>query len=360
MPPKDGRNHTSDSGPVIVDLGYRSVIDLLPCYLTIQDPGLRILFSNLNFKKDFGEGIGRLCHEVYKGIQKRCDRCPVQKSLEDKQVHLSEETVRLPSGHMARMIVYSAPILDVAGEVKAVMEMSANISKIAEMGEELKFIGQSVAMLSHDMKNILEGLQGGAYVVDEGIKDGDMALAGKGWEIVKKNITEMTSYVQDILFSAKKRPPEFRKVFPGQIIREVVGLLEERAKDMGISLEYQVNPSLPSVNLDQSVRRLLNNLIWNALEACRSDEKEDYHKVVVRADYFDTHHIKFEVEDNGVGMNEDIGEKLFRGSHSTKKGGGTGLGLLVVDRIVKTHQGRIEVLTAPGKGSLFRVIFRIS
>ncbi len=353
------KDQTSESDRIIVDLGYRSIVDLLPCYLTIQDPGLRIIFSNLSFRRDFGEGIGQLCHKAYKGSSKRCDHCPVQKSLEDKRVHLSEETVRLPNGDMARMIVYSAPILDLSGDVKAVMEMSANVSKIAEIGEELKFLGQSVAMLSHDMKNILEGLQGGAYVVDEGIKDDDMKLAGRGWEIVKKNIYEMKNYVQDVLFSVKKGPPEFRRVFPDQVVKDAVGLLEKKARDMNINLEYQVNPSLPAVNLDQSVRRLLNNLIWNALEACKDDEKKDFHQVVVRADYFDAHHIKFEVDDNGVGMEEGIAEKIFKDFYSTKRGGGTGLGLLVVDRIVKAHQGRTEVLTAPGKGSLFRVIFRI-
>lgn len=356
---KNGKDRLSDSSMIVADLGYRNIIDLLPFYLTIQDPGLHILFSNLTFQKDFGEGIGQLCHVVYKGNSKRCDRCPVQESFEDKQVHLSEETVRLPSGDAARMIVYSAPILEPSGDVKAVMEVSVNISKIAETGEELKFLGQSIAMLSHDMKNILEGLQGGAYVVDEGIKDGDMRLAGRGWEIVKKNIYEMKAYAQDVLFSAKSRPLEFHKLLPSQIVHDSVGLLEKKAKDINIILESQVNPSLPPVSLDQSVRRLLNNLIWNALEACKGDKKKDFHKVIVRADYFDPDHFKFEVEDNGAGMEDEVAEEIFEGFYSTKRGVGTGLGLLVVDRIVKAHRGRIEVLTAPGKGSLFRVIFRI-
>ncbi len=57
--------------------------------------------------------------------------------------------------------MYSAPITDISGNVTAVMEMSTNITKVKEIQKELATLGQSFAMLSHDIKNILEGLQGG-------------------------------------------------------------------------------------------------------------------------------------------------------------------------------------------------------
>ena len=67
----------------------------------------------------------------------------------------------------------------------------------------------------------------------------------------------------------------------------------------------------------------------------------------------------FEVEDNADGMDESTQENLFKEFFSTKGDTGTGLGLLVVDRIVRNHKGRIEILTKFGIGSLFRTIFRI-
>jgi len=342
-----------------VDLGYRTVIDLLPFYLTIQDRSLHVMFANQNFRNDFGEAVGRLCHEIYKGNPERCGYCPVQKSFKDKRVHLSEEIVRLPNEKMARMIVYSVPILDISGRVKAVMELSANISKIKEMRRELEFIGQSIAMLSHDIKNILEGLQGGAYVVDEGIKDDDMALAGKGWAIVKKNIAELTDFTQNILYASKKRVPKIQKVSPDQVVRDVVSLFQEEAKSTQIELNCRTNASLPAVGLDPSIRRLLGNLIQNALEACRNDKEKDLHQVLVRADFYDRGHFMFEVEDDGVGMDEDTINYIFGEFYSTKGSSGTGLGLMIVDKIAKEHGGRIELLTAPGKGTIFRTIFEI-
>jgi signal transduction histidine kinase len=197
-------------------------------------------------------------------------------------------------------------------------------------------LGQSIAILSHDIKNILEGLQGGAYVVDEGIKDGDMELAGKGWDIVKRNIGEISTIAQNILYSSKKRDAKYQKVSPEEMVKDVVGLFDPT-----------------------NIRRMLHNLIWNALEACKKDKEKHTHVVVVRVDFHDRFHFKFEVEDNGVGMDEDAQENIFKEFFSTKGSEGTGLGLLVVDKIVKEHGGWVEVLTAPGKGTTFRVILRM-
>ena len=67
----------------------------------------------------------------------------------------------------------------------------------------------------------------------------------------------------------------------------------------------------------------------------------------------------FEVEDNADGMDETTQDNLFKEFYSTKGDKGTGLGLLVVDRIVRNHEGKIEILTKTGTGSLFRTIFRL-
>jgi signal transduction histidine kinase len=360
MEPKEGLRSRPDNSGIIVDLGFRTILDLLPCYLSIQDRSLHIVFTNENFRKDFGEGIGNLCHMVYKGSSDICESCPVQKSFKDMKVHISEEDVELSSGKMAQLIVYSAPILDASGNVAAVIEMSTNITQVKEIQKELAFLGQSIAILSHDMKNILEGLQGGAYVVDEGIKDGDMELAGKGWDIVKRNIGEISTIAQNILYSSKKRDPKYQKVSPEEMVRDVVGLFEEKSSALGVQLKHSSNPALPVVNLDPTnIRRMLHNLVWNALEACKKDKEKHTHAVVVRVDFHDRFHFKFEVEDNGVGMEEDAQENIFKEFFSTKGSEGTGLGLLVVDKIVKEHGGWVEVLTAPGKGTTFRVILRM-
>lgn len=352
---------SASSSQTLMDLSFKMVIDLLPIYVTIQDQDLRYMFVNQTFRNDFGDVLGKHCYVVAKGSQERCQNCPVQKTLMDKKIHTGEETIRLPDGNLQQVVLYTTPILDVLGNVTAVIELATNIQIIKEMYKELIFLGQSMAFLSHDIKNILEGLQGGVYVVDEALADRDMQLAGKGWQVIKKNIAEITRVSQNILYSSKKRHPSLQKSSLVKLAREAVDLFQAKAGSHGIQLISQLNPELPGVAVDAaSISRLLNNLIWNAIDACCKDARKHRHAVVVRADFYDTRHFMFEVEDDADGMDQQILENLFNPFFSTKGSAGTGLGLVVVDRIVQSHGGKIEILTKTGKGSLFRTIFSLS
>lgn len=336
---------------------YREIIDLLPLYLTIQDQDMRIVFSNRTFEKDFGDRLDEQCHMVYQKSKKTCRDCPVLKTFKDKGVHLSESAIKTGDGNTARMIVYSAPIPDRSGNVIFVMEMATNITKVKAMQKELTALGQSAAVLSHGIKNILEGLQGGSYVVDEGLHDEDLDLTRKGWNIVKNNITDIFCIAQNVLYAAKKRPIRLRKVSPGDLITDSINLFMEKARSKGVTLKYEINPDLPYVNMDPlSIRRMLNNLICNAIEACGNDSSTPEHYVIARADDYNELQFKYEVEDNGAGMDAKIRKRIFTDFFSTKGMEGTGLGLSVVNKIVKEHKGKIEVVSAPGKGCLFRVL----
>jgi signal transduction histidine kinase len=350
--------HTATSGG-LVDLSYRSIIDFLPCYLSVQDRTLQILFTNWAFKNDFGDGIGKHCHQVYKGLPERCPACPVQKTFEDKGSHISEETVHLADGRICRLIVQSAPILNALGDVIAVIELAFNVTKLKEDQRELMFLGQSMAVLSHGIKNILEGLEGGACVIDQGIQSKDMGLSKKGWQIVRKNIQEISMVVQNILYASKKRSLSLQKVSPVDLVGEVRERYRERAEAEGISLRAICGADLSEVTVDpSSIRKMLNNLVLNAMEACRRDSGKQPHSVEIRAGFYDKWHFVVEVADNGIGMDEATQKEIFKDFFSTKGSDGTGLGLAVVDKVVGEHGGKIEVTSSPGLGSTFRVILR--
>ncbi|MGD8519547.1 MAG: ATP-binding protein [Desulfobacterales bacterium] len=344
----------------ISDLSAQQIINLLPCYISIQDRDLRILFVNQNFENDFGDAIGKFCHTVYKGSREICPNCPVQKTFQDKRLHITEETVQLRNGKICQILIQASPILDGNGEVMAVIEMATNITQVKIDQKELVTLGQSIALLSHGIKNILEGLQGGAYVVDEGFKDGDLELAKKGWKIVSKNVYDVTDVVKNVLYSSKNRPLKYDTAAPGQLAKDALALFRDKASAFNIRLREQINPFVPNVQLDiGSVRRMLNNLIWNALEACINDKQKKNHFVSVKADVYDDEHIMFEITDNGCGIDPATQRNIFEEFFSTKGSGGTGLGLAVVERVVNKHGGRIDVTSTPGKGTKFTAIFPI-
>ncbi len=346
-----------NSHPTLLDLGYKAIVDLLPCYVSIQDRSFTILQTNQTFRNDFGEAIGKKCHEVYLKSPVRCSSCPVWETFQDKKAHVSEEVVHLGSREPFHVVIYSSPITDALGNVVAVLELSSNISKVKEAQKELTLLGQSVAILSHDIKNILEGLQGGAYVVDEALKDQDQELMKKGWSVVKKNIQEISGLVQNILYSTKKRKPVYEAIVLDKMLMESIAFFYEKAQSIECKMRANANPHLPAVHMDPgAMRRMLINLLSNAIEACRRDKGKDSHAIAVKADFYDRRHFMIEVEDDGIGMDEATCEKIFTQYFSTKGTDGTGLGLMVVHEIVKEHGGRIEVLSAPGKGSSFRII----
>ena len=344
----------------IPGLDLDQIVDHLPCYVSIQDRDLRILFANRQFKQDFGDGTGKLCHTVYKGSPDACPNCPVRKAFLDKRVHITEETVQLTSGKICQVFIQAAPILGNHGQVTAVIEIATNITRIKSDRKELITLGQSIALLSHGIKNILEGLQGGAYVVDEAFNDGDLVLAQKGWRIVNKNIFDITDVVQNILYSSKNRPLKYESVLPGELLEDAVKLFREKAATMNIQLEQQINPTVPKVRLDAaSISRMLHNLLWNALEACNNDSGKKEHTVIAKSDHFDHNHFVFEITDNGMGMDKSTRRNILEEFFSTKGSAGTGLGLAVVDKVVNKHGGRIEVESEPGQGSTFKIILKI-
>ena len=107
-----------------------------------------------------------------------------------------------------------------------------------------------------------------------------------------------------------------------------------------------------------SVHEVLLNLMSNAVDACLFDEDTGKnHQVDLKSTREKDNVIRFEVTDNGIGMDEDVVKKLFTSFFSTKGHRGTGLGLMVTRKLIEEHQGTIEVKSRLGKGT--RVIVRM-
>ena len=88
------------------------------------------------------------------------------------------------------------------------------------------------------------------------------------------------------------------------------------------------------------------------------NDQKPSNSVIIRADFYDKKHFMFEIEDNAEGMDETSQENLFKEFYSTKGDKGTGLGLLVVDRILRNHKGKIEIESKLGKGTTFNILLK--
>ncbi|MEW6352464.1 MAG: ATP-binding protein [Thermodesulfobacteriota bacterium] len=226
-----------------------------------------------------------------------------------------------------------------------------------QASDRLAVVGQTVAGLAHGIKNILTGLEGGVYVVQTAIEDGDTPLLDRGWKMVENNISRISGLVKDLLSYARERTPQFEETDPNLLAEEVCALFDMRAQERSIIIERRFDPSLGrafKIFLDQrGIHTCLSNLIANAIDACEADETKAADRIVVTTRTDQDLNVVFEVSDNGVGMSPETKAKIFSSFFSTKGSRGTGLGLLVTSKIVMEHGGEISFTSELGKGSTF-------
>lgn len=333
--------------------------DVVPCYLSVQGHDLRILETNALFRDDFGERLGEHCFAVYKQQDRPCENCPVLRVFEDGGTHSSEETVVTADGRPVDMIVQAAPFRrDSGGNVVEVVEMSTNITEVRRLQNELAIMGKAVSEMAHRIKNIVMGLEGGIYVVNIGMQDGDDEALAKGWRMVEGNVEKVSRVVKDLLYCSKTREPCMQDdVEPAELMRDVYDLFRHRMEDHGIRLDLEiVNEPDPGCYDPEGLHGLLTNLVANALDACRFDPAEDKdHVVVMRCDVNGVGHTVIEVSDTGVGIPRDVVNKVFENYFSTKGTEGTGLGLLVARKIVEEHGGSITFDSKENQGTVFTI-----
>jgi PAS domain S-box-containing protein len=334
---------------------YQQLFNEVPCYVSIQDQDLNIVEVNRRFKEDFGSYLGCKCHEIYKHRSEVCLPCPVQQTFEDGQVHSSEEVVTSRNGDQMHVLVYTAPIFDSMGLISRVMEMSTDITPIRKLQSQLESIGLLIGSVSHGIKGLLNGLDGGMYLVNTGMKKGDEDRIQKGWEMVQRNVDRIRTQVLNILYYSKEREPGLETVSAMEFAKDIGKLIEPKALELNIEFQRHINPKVGTFEADpQAMRSLLVNLLENALDACRVDKNKQKHLVSFSADG-DAKQVHFEISDNGIGMDRETREKAFSLFFSSKGAKGTGLGLFISNNIVKAHGGYIEVVSEPEKGTSFNV-----
>jgi signal transduction histidine kinase len=221
--------------------------------------------------------------------------------------------------------------------------------------ERLAAVGQTVAGLSHAIKNITGGLKGGAFVLEKGIELNDQKYLMQGWEMIKGNVDKITNLSLDLLNYAKATDLNIKAGDPRHPAQEVLDLMRPRAQALGIDLVADFPEDIKDCYFDADlICRCLLNLVSNAIDACRNSDPEGPDKIVtVRVKTARGWGVEYQVLDNGSGMTADTREKIFQHFFSTKGSEGTGIGLMISKKIIDAHNGLIAVESSEGAGSIF-------
>ena len=229
--------------------------------------------------------------------------------------------------------------------------------------ERLAAVGQTVAGLSHAIKNMASGLEGSLFLLRQGLDADRKDYREQGWEMLEANVRKLQALSLDMLRFAKPEELAPAPTDPALPARQVVALLAPRAQAAGVTLRLEAPERAAQVNLDaEALHRCLLNLVGNALDACQAagfgpEESggrpggEVHVRVEVLADG-----VRYAVADNGIGVDEAARRNLFTAFFSTKGAGGSGLGLMTTKKTVEAHGGSIS-LSPPKEGGSEFILF---
>ena len=217
--------------------------------------------------------------------------------------------------------------------------------------ERLALIGETVASLSHSIKNILQGLRFGADAVDLALSRGELPRAQEGWPVLQRNLDRIHALVLNMLAWAKARPLEPEACDLNELLRDVRDLLAPAAGRRRVEIVVALESTLPQAWIDSpAIHQAVTNLVLNAVEA--APERTGLVEVCSRHDAA-TDQVVVAVRDNGPGIPEAVQSRLFEPFVSSKGQRGTGLGLAVARKIAERHGGVLEVVATSAAGTEF-------
>ena len=249
-------------------------------------------------------------------------------------------------------------LLTALGQVTGMALENTRLYQESVQRERLAAAGETVASLSHSIKNILQGRRGGADVVEMALRKSSLDDAKTGWKMLERNLDKVQALTMNMLAYSKARRPTLEMTHLPHILNECMELVKNAAADKKVTILPEISTTQPPIPVDaDGVHQAVLNLLVNAIDAV-----EARRGVVTLVSAFDpiSQTAVIEVQDNGVGIAEKDQARIFEPFFSTKGQRGTGLGLAVTKKIVEEHGGSIQVISKVNQGTTFRLRFPLS
>ncbi|MGH7527602.1 MAG: sensor histidine kinase, partial [Gemmatimonadales bacterium] len=232
--------------------------------------------------------------------------------------------------------------------------------------EKLAAVGQLAAGVMHEINNPLATISACVAAIQGRLEEAGRPAAGGGGgttveeylEIIDKEVDRCTRIVDGLLDFSRPKGKSKGPVALNKLVEDTLFLLKHHQRFKRLTVVRDLNPDAPATlgNAEQLIQVLMA-LMLNALDAMEQGGQLIVHtgRSRLHAD-----EVVIEVQDTGIGIPREDQTKIFEPFYTTKPPGrGTGLGLSICYGIVEEHRGRIEVDSAPGRGSVFRVYLPI-
>lgn len=212
-----------------------------------------------------------------------------------------------------------------------------------EQTEKLAIVGQLAAGAAHEIRNPLTSVRGFIQLLQKELSNSPKA---EYIDIIIAEIDRVNAIINDFLRLAKPVKPRREPCSVGKLFNDIRVLMECEAFLKGIEFVEEID-DLPEIMIDkEQIKQVLINIIQNSFDAMSRGGKLMIRAAAAQGESA----VKISVKDSGCGMDRKIVERIFKPFYTTKENG-TGLGLSVSRQIIENHSGRIEVDSAPGKGT---------
>ncbi|HUT14004.1 MAG TPA: PAS domain S-box protein [Thermoguttaceae bacterium] len=334
--------------------------------ITVDSEGLIKTFNrggeeSLGYRRQ--EVIGRRIESLF--VDPR-ERHAAAARLEQTGNVINYETSLLAKdGRVRNVLLTLSRLRNVEGRPIGTIGISKDVTREKGLQRELiqsqKFaaIGQAVTGIQHAVKNMLDALNGGAYLVRNGMAKDNRQRIEKGCAMVEEGIIRISSLSRNMLNFAKEWKPELESVDLNDLVVSICKLNRQTAADHGITLRHATPDGLPPVLCDPKLIHIgTTDILVNAIDACNWKHYHDGETpeiVLENSLGKDRDTFVIRIRDNGCGMTEAVQRSIFVPFFSTKKTLGTGLGLALTARIVRVHGGVISVESEPERGTTFEI-----
>jgi PAS domain S-box-containing protein len=351
----------------------QAILDYSPALIYVKDLKGRYILANTNYRQllelHSEDIIGKTDHEVF----------PTESADEyvanDREVlalgtaQQSEESIMQSDG-LHTYVSHKFPMRDADNNIFAIAGISSDITERKRMEEGIKLAKEAaeeatqaksdfLANMSHEIRTPMNAIIGMSHLALK------TELDSRQRDYIDKISTSakvLLGVINDILdfskIEAGKLDMESIDFFLDQVLENISSLVGLKAQEQGLELLFDIDPQLPRALKGDPLRlgQVLVNLSNNAVKFTETGE------IVISAQKLeqirDKLKVRFSVRDTGIGMTEEQRAKLFQAfsqadTSTTRKYGGTGLGLIISKRLVEIMNGEIWVESEPGKGSEF-------
>lgn len=216
--------------------------------------------------------------------------------------------------------------------------------------EKLASIGRLAAGVAHQVNNPLNGIKSCLYAIERA--PGDTARTAEYLQLIGEGIADIETVVRKLLGFARQQSTSESRISINEAIGKVLSLFELRLKEKNIEVRTALDEAVHPVRIDSHLfQEVVMNLVLNSYDAIERDGS-----IAITTGNVDERTACMEIRDSGTGIAPDVLAHIFDPFFTTKDVGmGTGLGLSVCMGIIESHGGRIDVTSAPGVHTTFRI-----